>query len=282
MTAAEPTASSSWAASRGERWRDHVVRMEAMLGPVDEPLIGALQLAAPCRIADLGCGGGGTTLELLRRAPPGSVVHGFDISPALVEAARARVPPDAPGIAFAVADVAAVPPPAAPYDRLTSRFGVMFYDDPAAAFAKLAHWLTPGGRFAFAVWGRPADNPWHTMLREVVAEIIAVPPPDPDAPGPFRYADADRLLALLDRSALGELAVRDWRGALQIGGGLPAAEAAQFALAAFSVAELLAEAGAAAFDAVRRALTARFAQHEADGVVRLDACVHIVTGARPG
>src|SRR4051794_976264 len=113
-----PTGSYDWAGARGEKWRAQLAGMEAMLAPIDEPLIHALQLDAPYRIADLACGGGGTTLEIQRRAPAGSVVHGFDISPALVETARARVPSDPRGIAFAVADMATGPAPDAPYDRL--------------------------------------------------------------------------------------------------------------------------------------------------------------------
>jgi SAM-dependent methyltransferase len=278
-----PAAPYDWAGARGEKWRATLAGMEAMLAPIDEPLIRALQLDAPFRIADLACGGGGTTLELLRRAPAGSVVHGFDISPALVESARARVSSDQREIAFAVADVATGPAPDAPYDRLISRFGVMFFADPPAAFANLVRWLAPGGRFAFAVWGRPADNPWHSNVRAAAAEVIAMPASDPEAPGPFRYAEADKLLPLLERAGLGDLEVRDWRGALAIGGGLPAAEAARFALASSSVSELLTSAGAEALDQGHRALTARFARHEQGGAVRLDASVHLVTGARlPG
>jgi SAM-dependent methyltransferase len=257
--------------------------MEAMITPVDEPLIRALHLDAPCRIADIGCGGGGTTLEILRRAPTGSVVHGFDISRTLIELARNRTLPDERAIAFEIADIATAPAPEEPYDRLVSRFGVMFFDDPHAAFANLSHWLAPGGRFAFAVWGRLAENPWMTNVRDVVADIIDIPPPDPEGPGAFRYAEADKLLTLLDRAGFGELDVRDWRRALRIGGGLPAAEAAHFALASFSsFGELLAEAGDEALNDVRQSLTTRFSRHQQDGVVRMGACVHILTGARLG
>jgi SAM-dependent methyltransferase len=179
-----PTA-SDWAAARGEKWLAQLASMEAMLAPVDAPLIEALQLDAPFRIADIGCGGGGTTLAIARQAQAGSAVHGFDISPALIEAARARASGDKP-IAFSLADVGTARAPQPPYDRLVSRFGIMFYDDPPSAFAKLARWLSPGGRFAFAVWALPADNPWMTSVREAAAEAIDVPPPDPEAPGPFR------------------------------------------------------------------------------------------------
>jgi SAM-dependent methyltransferase len=98
----------------------------------------------------------------------------------------------------------------------------MFFDDPPAAFASLVRWLVPSGRFTFAVWGHPAENPWMTSVREVAAEVIDVPQPDPEAPGLFRYAEADKLLTLLDRAGFGELDMADWRGALLIGGGLRA------------------------------------------------------------
>jgi SAM-dependent methyltransferase len=275
------TAAFDWAASRGEKWRDSLAGMEAMLAPIDEPLIDALGLDAPCRIADVGCGGGGTTLEILRRAPKGSVVHGFDISPALIESARARVE-SAPGaLAFELADVATAAPPEVLYDRLISRFGVMFYDEPATAFAQLRRWLEPGGRFAFAVWGAAADNAWTSIVRELAAEVIDLPTPDPDAPGPYRYADTQKLLALLDSAGFAELELRDWRGELEVGGGLPAAEAAEFALRSFSLGEQISAAGDEAVERVRHALTTRFAQHEKNDRVHLAARVQIVTGERP-
>ncbi|ATB42166.1 type 11 methyltransferase [Cystobacter fuscus] len=269
-----------WAATRGEKWRARLDGMEGMLAPIDEPLIRALRLDEPVRIADVGCGGGGTTRELLRRAPEGSIVDGFDISPGLIETARARTPPDEHAITFLTADVATTPPPRGPYERLTSRFGVMFFDDAPTAFRNLMGWLVPGGRFAFAVWGRPADNPWVTTVRDVVAEVVELPPPLPDTPGPFRYGEPDKLLMLLQRAGFGDLEVRAWHGELAIGGGLTAAAAADFALTAFSIAEPLAKADDVVRASARRALTERFSRHLRDGVVRLEAYVHLVTGRR--
>jgi hypothetical protein len=94
-------------------------------------------------------------------------------------------------------------------------------------------------------------------------------------------AEADKLVALLDRAGFGELDAREWRGVLPIGGGLAAAEAAKFALAAFAAfGELLAEAGDEALEQAHQSLTARFSQHQKDGAVRMDARVHIITGVR--
>ncbi len=278
----ENPASSDWAAARGEKWCAQLFGMEPMLAPVDEPLIHALRLDRPCRIADIGCGGGGTTLELLRHGPAGSVVHGFDISPDLIESARARSTAHGSALSFSLADVERTSAPDEPYDRLVSRFGIMFFEDPPTAFSKLVRWLAPGGRFAFAVWGSPVENPWMTSIREAVAEVVDVPPPEPEAPGPFRYADGDKLITLLDGAGLEGLEVSDWRGALPVGGGLPAMEAAHFALAASSIGSLLANAGGEALDAARQSLAARFLRHQKGGAVRMDACVHIFTGGRRG
>lgn len=274
-------ASSEWAATRGEKWRDSLSGIEPMLAPVDLPLIEALRLDAPYRIADIGCGGGGTTLRIARSAPAGSVVHGFDISPALVEAARGRLVSGEHSVAFDVVDVSAAPAPERPFDRLTSRFGVMFFDDPPAAFARLRPWVAPGGRLAFAVWGRPNDNPWMTVVRDTAAEVVDVPPPDPEAPGPFRYAEVDKLLALLRGAGFDDTSANEWRGALPIGGAMSAGQAAAFALTSFgSFADLLAAAGDEATARVRQSLTARFARHEKEGAVWLEASVYIVVGSR--
>ena len=248
-----------------------------MLAPVDEPLIAALRLGARCRIAELGSGGGATALEIHRRAPPGSVVHGFDISAALVEEARGRAPRDGP--AFEVVDVATAPAPQVPYDRLVSRFGVLFFDDPLAAFRNLRRWIAPQGRFAFAVWGPPADNPWFMTVREVVAAIVELPPSDPEGPGPFRYTDDNMLQGLVERAGFTGVETHEWRGKLPVGGGLSAPDAARFALAAFATfAAALTEAGEDAVAQAQRSLTERLSGHLRDGSVQMDARVHIFTG----
>ena len=268
---------SDWSTTRGEKWVAQLAGMEAMLAPVDQPLIEALNIQEPARIADIGCGGGATSIAILRSAPAGSMVHGYDISPASIEAARRREP----GIEFRVADITTAEPPAQPYDRLVSRFGVMFFENPSQAFANLHRWLAPGGRFAFAVWAPQEENPWRATVSDVVGQIIELPPFDPEAPGPFRYADANKFSGVLEASGFSSLAVKDWRGTLAVGGGLPPAQAADFAIASISsFLERLTEAGQDALSAARKTLTDRFSNHLQNGIVRMDATVHIVTGTR--
>jgi hypothetical protein len=91
---------NGWTAARAEQWRAHLAGMEAMLAPVDEPLLRALNLDAPYRIADIEGGGGGTTMEILCRAPAGKCRSRFDLSQALIELARGRERSEERAIAF--------------------------------------------------------------------------------------------------------------------------------------------------------------------------------------
>ena len=273
----------TWDGKRGEKWASKLAETEAMLAPIDAPLLDAARLDGPFRVADIGSGGGATTRAIADRAPKGSVVHGYDISPALVDiakqrsAARGALAP----LEFFVADAQSTPAPSTPYDRLVSRFGVMFFADPAAAFSNLATWLGRGGRLAFAVWGPHADNQWFMKSRDAVNEVVAVPKPEPDTPGPFRYADVKPLVALLERAGLGDIRVDDWHGSLAIGGGLPAPAAAALAIDSFGgFSELLAEAGGDARERATKGLEARLAGHVRDGIVSLPCAAHIVTAVR--
>lgn len=268
-----------WAAARSDTWRRQIAGLEAMLAPIDAPLIEALALDAPARIVDVGCGGGATTLAALRRAPAGSVAHGMDLSPVLIDIARQRIGADAASVAFDVADMGVATPPARRFDRMVSRLGVMFFADPRSAFVNLRRWLAPTGRVALAVWGPLDENVWMTATREAVASAISLAPIDPDAPGPFRYGAVDPLLSLLRDAGFRDVVATRWRHALPIGRGLRAPDAARFALAAFSqFAEQLAAAGGDAARVACRSLAARFAPHERGGVVTMPGSVHIVTG----
>ena len=271
---------SDWSADRGVAWRESMVPLEAMLAPVNVPLLKALNLDAPYEIADIGCGGGETSLAIAERAHAGSTVTGFDISPALIEAAQAKQTQGDVPTRFQVQDAGQPLSDGAQFDRLTSRFGVMFFPEADQAFTNIAQWLKPGGRFAFAVWGPPADNPWMSSIRSVLSQHIELPTPAPHAPGPFRYQDAPAFLQLLERSGFADLKAASWREKLAIGGGLDALAAANFALTAFSIGQVLKQHDQAIVQAAQTSLADLFSNHLADGRVRMDAHVHIVTGMR--
>ena len=271
---------SDWSADRGVAWRESMGPLEAMLAPVNVPLLEALGLDAPYQIADIGCGGGETSLAMAERAHSGSTVTGFDISPALIEAAQSKQSQGAVSTRFQVQDAGQPLSDGAQFDRLTSRFGIMFFPEADRAFTNIAQWLKPGGRFAFAVWGPPEDNPWMSSIRSVLSQHIELPTPEPHAPGPFRYQDAPAFLQLLERSGFADVQSASWREKLAIGGGLDALAAADFALTAFSIGQILKQSDQATVQAAQADLAALFSNHLVDGHVRMDAHVHIVTGKR--
>lgn len=275
MTPSSPA--YDWANTRGTQWRDQLDGMEAMLAPVDGPLMAALALDGPCRIADIGCGGGATTQAIADAAPDGSGVEGFDISPDLVEAATRRA---GGRLRFTVADAGSYRP-AVPFDRITSRFGVMFFADPAAAFANLARWLVPGGRLAFAVWGPGPKVTFMAAVKAAMAGIVDVAPAEADAPGPCRYGDPESLIALLRDAGLSDVQSQPWHGELCVGGGMGAQAAADFLLASSSSAVPIRDSAPELRAQACAALAGLCARHERDGAVWMPATVNIVTARAP-
>lgn len=181
-----------WAARAGG-WIRNERTFDAALAPFTESLLGAADLGRGLRVLDVGCGAG-TLLEASLEA--GAEPVGVDISAPMVEAARRR----APGAVVLEADAQAADllelAPGAPFDRVISRFGVMFFADPAAGFANLRRAAAPGARLAFVCWrGEESDMFWAGL--HPAAERAAEPPflPGPGSPGPLGLGDA----ALLDR-----------------------------------------------------------------------------------
>ncbi|MEO0438200.1 MAG: class I SAM-dependent methyltransferase [Pseudomonadota bacterium] len=269
--------SEDWANERGRKWLEHLDATEKMLAPVDEPLLDALALDGATRIAEIGCGGGQTTMAIAHAMPAAAVVHGFDISPELI--AHATAVHSDPRMSFYCTDAATLSVADTQYDRLSSRFGIMFFPDPEAAFGNLANNLKPGGQFAFAVWGQPSENPWMMTLQAVLREEVDMPSPEPDSPGPFRYGDVEPFMALLERTGFSDVRASQWIDLLELGGGLDAAAATEFAMSALSISDLVKD-DANASARVRSKLLDRLGAHEKEGVVRLQGSVHIVSGSK--
>jgi SAM-dependent methyltransferase len=159
-----------------------------------------LQLGPGQRVVDLGCGGGRTTLELASRVRPGGTAVGVDITPELIADGReraARLGVD--NVDFVHADVQADDLGEAVFDAAFSRFGVMFFAEPIAAFANVRRALRPGGLLSFVCWQNVFENEWMLVPGMAVASVTgSVPPlPAPGEPGPFSLADPDRVQAVL-------------------------------------------------------------------------------------
>jgi SAM-dependent methyltransferase len=270
-----------WAGERGERWLRDIDVMEAMLAPIGAAALAQAAHAPGERVLDIGCGGGWTTRRIGAAVGTTGRAVGLDISSALV-AEAARRAADLPQVRFEAGDAATAAPEGGPFDRLFSRFGVMFFADPPAAFRNLAANLAPGARLDFAVWASPKQNPWMMELRRVVGAHVELPSPQPLAPGPFQLADPDYHQSLLEGAGFAGLERRLLELPLLLAGpGATPETAAAFALGAFSVGELAAAAGPSVLAAVTHDLEQLYRSHATADGVPMPAAVWLLS-ARKG
>src|SRR5690625_496546 len=198
----------AWA-TQGNDWVDNAAIFEAVLAPFADAVMQAADIGAGARVLDIGCGAG-TLLQ--RSAELGAIPFGVDISEPMVVAARARVPEATVALGDAqtldLQDAAG-----GPVDRIISRFGVMFFDDPVAAFANIRDTATPGARLAFVCW-REGDNPMFTVGTDVLIDRMESRPEagDPTAPGPQAFGNRARVRALLTEAGWGEIDIEAFDG----------------------------------------------------------------------
>lgn len=194
----------------------------------------ALEAAAPWpgeAVLDIGCGAGATSFELARAVGPGGAVTGIDISAPLLGRARERAAALGLPVAFLEADASR--PPFAPhsFDLLFSRFGVMFFDDPAAAFGELRKTLRPGGRIAFACWQAPRLNDWYELPLAAIDGIVERAPVDARQPGPFAFSDPGRVRDVLAGAGFSHVELRPFATPFYLGRGATAEAMADDAMA---------------------------------------------------
>jgi len=256
-----------WAGDMGLKWLASLSLFEEMIAPIGDALLARADYQAGETVIDLGCGGGATTLAIAQAVAPSGKVMGVDISPDLVSAARERaVKSSAPNIEFTCADASTVQLADAPYDRLFSRFGSMFFEDPVSAFSNLRGLVRKGGRIDLAIWGPPRDNLWMMEMMGVVRNHVEVPPAVPRAPGPFAFEDLEYLGEIMDGSGFTDMDVLAYQG-LQPVGGVDATpeKAVAFALSAMAAGRLLSDKGEAILAAATSELTDVFARHHVPG-----------------
>ncbi|SCB18982.1 class I SAM-dependent methyltransferase [Cupriavidus alkaliphilus] len=208
-----------WNGQSAERWVANQARLDAMVAVFGQA---AMEAAAPAtgeRVLDIGCGAGASSLALAARVGAGGQVLGVDISEPLIGRARALAQRDTPAL-FQVADASSAELPEAAFDILFSRFGVMFFDDPIAAFAHMRRALRPGGRVAFVCWRGAAENDWVRLPMGALKGIV--PPialPDPEAPGPFSFGDPGRVARILTAAGFTDIAIDPFDAAVPFGEG---------------------------------------------------------------
>ena len=181
-----------WNGIDGEFWVRQQDRLDRTLAPVTEPLLAFAAPRSGSTVVDVGCGCGATTIELARAVGPLGRVIGLDISEPMLSLAAVRLR-DFANTTTMLGDAAELPLAGLNAELIVSRFGVMFFGDPVAAFSNLRTALAPGGRVCFACWRPISENPWLQIpLHAVYEHAPRLPKPEPEEPGPFAFADTDR------------------------------------------------------------------------------------------
>ena len=189
-----------WNGPGGQRWTDRQQSQDIMLAPVSDILIERAKAEGGERIVDVGCGCGATSFALAQRVGPAGHVLGIDISAPMLAQAR-KVQPAGLPVDFVLADATVYPFEPASFDLLFSRFGVMFFADPALSFANMRRAMRPSGRVSFACWREPRENPWMmTPLQAVYQHVPKMPPVGPEDPGPFAFASEARVRRILSEA----------------------------------------------------------------------------------
>lgn len=260
-----------WNGEAAETWVRSQAQVDAMLAPLSEIALARANPRPGERAIDIGCGCGTTTLAL---AEQGTSVWGIDVSVPMLAHARGRAQ-GLDNVAFSQTD-AATQTYTPDHQLLFSRFGVMFFDDPAAAFANLRTALTEDGRLVFICWQKPSANAWMSVAGQAVQPFLPQPatPPDPQAPGPFAFADPDYIRDLLLEAGYVRISVESVTTLLHLGDDLDSVMAAQSEIGplARAIAELEGESRDQALAAARQAL----APHVTDAGLDLGAACWLV------
>ena len=198
-----------WNGPAGRAWVDRQPLLDRLFAPLGTLLIESLAGHSLGRVLDVGCGTGAVTLALASPSGDAGECVGIDISAPMIEAARARAEREGSQARFVCADAQAHAFAPAGFDTLVSRLGVMFFDDPVAAFANLRRAARDGAALRFLAWRAAAENPFMTTAERAAAPLLPrLPARRPGAPGQFGFADRERVESILAQAGWGAIAIR--------------------------------------------------------------------------
>jgi SAM-dependent methyltransferase len=259
-----------WAKEQVKRDRDHAAITHA-----------ALELAAPKpgeQVLDIGCGSGTTSLLLAEAVGDAGSVTGMDLSMPMLEGARRRAKECASRASFIDADVTDFPFAPSKLDLAFSQFGVMFFADPVVSFANVHRAMKERGRLVFACWRHPFENPWSAVPESVARPLLPpAPPPDPNAPGRYSFANPDRVKSVLLQAGFHAPELRKFDTRIHLGD--TPEEAASSSIDTGPLMRTLADVDEETRAKVRTAVTARLAQELGPGGISLTAGVWLVSAA---
>ncbi|MEJ2532771.1 MAG: methyltransferase domain-containing protein [Halioglobus sp.] len=272
-----------WNGEAGRRWAEHDHVMERLLRPITDALLDHADLTGCTRALDVGCGGGSQTMLLGEKLGGSARILGVDISEPMLQVARGKVAQRQPGqasVEFLQADAASHAFEPGAFDLLFSRFGVMFFDDPVSAFTNLRGALAKGARLAFCCWQGMEKNDWTLLPFKAALQHLPRPEaPPPDAPGPFAFADPQRVKGILEAAGFGDVALTPHTLTLRFGEGLELFESVRELATIGPISRLLAEhQGHPALPDVFAAMERELEPFHRDGAIHLEGAIWLVTG----
>lgn len=262
------TQAALWNGSAGRAWVDSQALMDTMFRPIEDLLLESLADVPNATVLDVGCGAGATTLAIARRLGAQGGATGIDISAPMIAAAREGAARAAAAADFICADAQRHDFGPARFDLVLSRFGVMFFDDPVAAFARLRRAARDHGRLRFVAWRSPAENPFQTAAERAAKPLLPqLPDRRPDDPGQFGFASRERVADILAAAGWQDIKLR----AADIPCAFPASELPAYLKRMGPVGRALESADAATRDKVIAALQPAFAPYVQSNEVRFTA-----------
>ncbi|CAN5287961.1 methyltransferase domain-containing protein [soil metagenome] len=268
-----------WNGPAGRHWTDRQQLQDVVLAPVSEVLIDRAAVKAGETVIDVGCGCGATSFDLLKQVGAAGRVTGVDISEPMLGRARELAPAGAP-VEFVLADATVYPLAPASTDVLFSRFGVMFFAHPSDSFANMRKALRPNGRLAFACWRTPRDNPWMMLgLQEAYKYVPKLPEMKPDDPGPFSFANEERVRRILGEAGFSHINMERADLSLDIATGRGLEAAIETVLTIGPTSRALENQPADKIEATTQSIRTALATHQKGETVPLGGSIWIVTAA---
>ena len=260
-------------------WTAFQERLDAQLEPIGTLALNAAAPAPGESAIEIGCGCGATLLGLAERLRPSGDVVGLDVSERMAARARQRI--DAAGLTNArvvISDAATHGFADQRADLLFSRFGVMFFANPVAAFANLHAAMRPGGRLLFAVWRPLADNPWFSVPLNAARPLLPPQPPaDPEAPGPFALADQHRTLKIFQAAGWRDVTLTRHDVPLPIAAAGQVQSAAEFATQFGALGRILTEQAPEMRPRVQDAVAAALTSYDSPAGIALPGSIWLIS-----